>query len=578
MMKTKPINSASLVLFWTVVVCFVLLAGCKEKEVIESIDYSPVELKATSFSNLEEKSVTLNGSIIRLNGMSVQDHGFIIQQIGSTKDDGKEILVSLGSDARVGEVTLKYRHSRNFELGDRFSYTLYVQTSNGFYRSESSSFQADGMVVNLLKDSRVPDNSLVTVTGDFQFLSNAQLYYQYRNENEVRLPYTIASDKKSISFNFPHSNRFYHGNNVSVFLRVNENFNYLSKREIANIQVLGAADPPAQTKMLLSEPIQLQGTAIKWDGMPMSAPFYILINGKKIEHKYHVNLYEIEGLRGNKFQLGYHNGKDSVVFKDSIELIKPLGSAIRFGRRVVHSPSAMDIIGIGMYTYIMDPNAPNYYLGQHKIAHRFNSSYGDPQTYAVRNIPDGVYKFRYESPFYSVTSEEQVEVRNLRWDTPANTTVFVTEPFTITGNFIDGQRYSVTGNGIGEYPIAKDGKISFTLPSYVIGNTEIQIGYSVNLDYNEQFTAPKRQRLHVRNFQVSSVSPLKGFPGDIVTIKGRGLAPTQITIGGIYARTVSHSSEEITFMVPVLAPKEKSAIVLSLNGKSITYKDLFEVL
>lgn len=87
----------------------------------------------------------------------------------------------------------------------------------------------------------------------------------------------------------------------------------------------------------------------------------------------------------------------------------------------------------------------------------------------MRNIPDGVFNFSYSSPFYSVTSTEQVEVRNLNWNTPANTTRYVGEPFTITGNCIDGHGYSIIGNRFGEGAIAQNGQISFIIPGYVIG-------------------------------------------------------------------------------------------------------------
>lgn len=578
-MKSRSIHVVSVFLLWIPIICISILVGCKKKEVIEAIDYGPVQLKTTTFSNLEGNTVTLNGSISKLNGIPVEDHGFIIQKVEYNANDGKEIVVSLGNKAAIGEVTLKYQHNNNFELGDRFRYTLYVQTKNGFYRGESNTFEVDGIKIDLLEDKLVPDNNKeITVTGDFQFLSeNIKLYYQYQYQAEIPIPYEVAADRKSLTFTFPKSDKFYHGNNVSFFLRFKDKLSYESNRKVANIQVLGALNPPTKTKMYLNEALEIEGIAIKWGEMSMSYPFYLLINGRKIENRYRINLYEIEGLKGDKFRLGYHNGKDSVVFKDSIELIKPVGDNIRFEKRVVHSPSLMKINGIDMYTYIMDPEMPKYYLGSHGIAHCFNSTYGDPQSFAVRNIPDGVYNFRYNSPFYSATSTEQVEVRNLRWDTPTNSTRFVGEPFTITGNFIDGHAYSVIGNGIGEYPIAQDGKISFSLPAYVIGETEIQIGYNVNINYNEKYFAPKKQKLYVRDFQVSSITPLTGYPGDIVTIKGRGLSPIETTVGGAYANTIFRSSEEVRFIVPAFAPKGKSAIVMQLNGTIVKYKDLFEV-
>lgn len=572
-MKTKSI--AKIFLFWIPIFCLGILIGCKEKEVIEPIDYSPVQLKTTSFSNLAGKTVTLKGNISRLNGMPVEDYGFIIQKI---KENEKEIVVSIGSKVSIGEITLQYQHSSNFELGDRYRYTLYVKTKNGFYRGESNIFEVDGIKIDLLQLKLVPNNDKITVTGDFQFLTeNIKMYYQHQYQQEVQLPFQVSSDRKSLTFTLPKSGKFYHGNTVSIFLQIRDQSGYKTNREVASIQILGSLNPPAQTKIYLNEPIQLTGIAVNGDAIPFSAPFYILINGKKIEYRSQIYLHEIEGLKGSKFQLGYYNGKDSVVFKDSIELIKPLGSNIHFERKVIHSPSLMNINGIDLYTYIMNPDQPKYYLGKHSVPHYFNSSY-ETQSFTVRNIPDGVYNFSYSSPFYSVTSTEQMEVRNLKWDTPANTTRYVGEPFTITGNFIDGHGYSIIGNGIGEGAIAQNGQISFIIPGYVIGETEIQIGYGVNINYNESYYAPKKQKLYIHDFQVDNISPLKGYPGDVVTIKGKGLLYIQTTLGGAYANSIYRSTDEIRFIIPAFAPKGKSAIEMKLNGTTVKYKDLFEVL
>lgn len=574
-MKTKSIYIAKIFLFWIPIFCLGILVGCKEKEVIEPIDYSPVQLETTTFSNLAGKTVTLNGSISRLNGIPVEDYGFIIQKI---KENEKEIVVSIGSKVSVGEVTLQYQHNSNFELGDRYRYTLYVKTKNGFYRGESNIFEVDGIKIDLLEEKMVPNNNKITVTGDFQFLSeNIKMYYRPQYQQEIQMPFQVSSDRKSLTFTFPKSDKFYHGNHVSIFLQIKDKSGYQNTREVANIQILGMLNPPAQTKTYLNEPLELSGIALNRDAMPLSAPFYILINGKRIEYRPQIFLHEIEGLKGSKFQLGYHNGKDSVVFKDSIELIKPIGSSIRFERKVIHSPSIMNINGMDLYTYIMDPEQPKYYLGKHAVPHYFNSSY-DTQSFTVRNVPDGVYNFSYSSPFYSVTSTEQVEVRNLKWNTPANTTRYVGEPFTITGNFIDGHGYSIIGNGIGEGAIAQNGQISFIIPGYVIGETEIQIGYGININYNESYYAPKKQRLYIKDFEVNTISPLKGYPGDIITIKGKGLSYIQTTLGGAYVNSSYRSTDEIRFIVPAFAPKGKSAIEMKLNGTTVKYKDLFEVL
>ncbi|WP_293954185.1 MULTISPECIES: IPT/TIG domain-containing protein [unclassified Sphingobacterium] len=578
MKKTRSIYIVAFFLLWLSISSLSILVGCKKKEVIEPVDYSPIQLETTTFSDLEDKTVTLNGHIARLNGMPVEDYGFLIQKVTTTNGE-KETVVSLGKKATVGNVTLKYQHNSNFELGDRYRYTLYVKTKNGFYRGEPNTFEVDGIKINLLEDKLVPNNNKVTVTGDFQFLSeNIKLYYQSQNQGEHVIPYQVGSDRKSLSFIFPKSDNFYHGNKVSVFLRVKDQSGYASNRTIANIEVLGVANPPVKTKFYLNEPIPITGNAIKWDGMPMSAPFYMLINGKKVECYHQVNLYEIESLKGGKFQLGFHNGKDSVIFKDSIELIRPLGSNIHFTKKVIHSPSLMKIDGIDMYTYLMNPEKASYYLGKHSIAHFFDSSTGSIETFTVRDVPDGVYTFGYSSPYYSVSSTERVEVRTLKWNTPADLTKFVGEPFTITGNFIEGQTYSVIGNGIYEYPVAQDGKIQFALPGYIIGSTEIQIGYSVNYNYNENYYSPQKQQLYIRNFEVTSISPLKGYPGDVVTIKGRGLSQINVTIGGAYATSVFRSSEELRFIVPAFASRGKSEVIMTMHDKTMKYKDLFEVL
>jgi hypothetical protein len=266
------------------------------------------------------------------------------------------------------------------------------------------------------------------------------------------------------------------------------------------------------------------------------------------------------------------------VFKDSIELIKPIGSNIHFEKKIIHSPYLMKMTGVDFYSYITVSEKAKYYLGKNSIAHIPYSTRGNTESFAVRNIPNGLYNFSYSNPFYTATTTEQVEVRNLTWVTPPITSRFVGEAFTIMGNFIDDHEYLVSGNGIYEHPIAQDGKINFTLPSNIIGPTEIQIGYRVDINYDESFYAPKKQSLYINDFQVSDITPLKGYPGDVITIKGKGLGSIQITFGGAYATSISRSSEEHRFIIPAFAPKGKSALVMTLNGTTIKYKELFEVL
>ncbi|MGE8427928.1 MAG: IPT/TIG domain-containing protein [Sphingobacterium sp.] len=578
-MKTKFIHNATLFLFLISMASLGIFIGCKKNEVTQAVDYSPVSLKAGSFSNLEGKTVTLHGRIERLNGMPVEDHGFIIEKIENNKDSEKEILFSLGNKVTPGEVSFKYQYSRDFEVGDRFRYTLYVKTKNGFYRSESSIFEVDGLQINYLEDMLVPNNNKITVTGDFKFISeNVKLYYDGLDQKEYIVPYQLASDRKSLIFTFPKSGSFNHGNKIFFFLRYKDKSGQEISRGIARIQILGTVNPPTKTQLYLSDYLPIEGTGLDPERIWMDPPLYILINGKKIKYKNYIYLLDIENLKGTRFQLGYHNGKDSVVFKDSIELIKPIGSNIHFEKKIIHSPYLMKMTGIDFYSYITVSEKAKYYLGKNDIAHIPYSTQGNTESFAVRNIPNGLYNFSYSNPFYTATTTEQVEVRNLTWVTPPITSRFVGEAFTITGNFIDDQEYLVSGDGIYEHPIAQDGKINFTLPSNIIGQTEIQIGYRVNINYDESFYAPKKQSLYINDFQVSDITPLKGYPGDVITIKGKGLGSIQITVGGTYATSIYRSSEEHRFIIPAFASKGKSALVMTLNGTTIKHKELFEVL
>lgn len=112
----------------------------------------------------------------------------------------------------------------------------------------------------------------------------------------------------------------------------------------------------------------------------------------------------------------------------------------------------------------------------------------------------------------------------------------------------------------------------------MIGETEIQIGYGVNINYNESYYAPKKQRLYIKDFEVNTIAPLKSYPGDIITIKDKGLIYTQTTLGGAYVNGSYRSTDEIRLIVQAFAPKGKSAIEMKLNGTTVKYKDLFEVL
>lgn len=555
--------------------CLLLfVSSCSKSE--GPTDYSAVTLATSGYSNLKENTVTLRGQITHLNGVPVIDHGFVIKKMGIYNQSGEEKEISLGNKVGEGSVSTNYTHEKIFELDDVYSFCLYVKTENGYYRSEFSQFVIDGIDIEAQLDLQAYVNENIVINGNFKNLSDAHALFAYASYiSQDKIPYRVAPDGTSITFTLPDKQHYTHGRKVSFRLRnVDINGNEVL-REIAIVKILGTLNPPTQKSYYLSDPIMLTGTALSTDYWDLDEPLYLLIDGKKVVYNPYIYIYNITGLKGNKFSLGYYNGRDSVIFKDPIELIVPDGNGIVFERKAVHPYSRLRVGGLFTYRDVMKPSEASFQLGGQPIGF-YDSNGSNSVTFNLQNIPEGNQYFECKNEFYSIKSSQTIEVRNLSWSNFDRTNVYQGEKVKVAGNFINGVTYAIEGKDFNLFQVASEGSLEFTIPAYLTGEQPIEIGYPNAT--GGTYLAKHKRSIYVEQFKIDEIYPTKGYAGDLISIKGKGLLGVYVLFGGFHANIVYSSTDEIRVMIPSSFNKGKVSLVFMADGRTIQGNEQIEIL
>ncbi|MDR2041788.1 MAG: IPT/TIG domain-containing protein [Tannerella sp.] len=77
----------------------------------------------------------------------------------------------------------------------------------------------------------------------------------------------------------------------------------------------------------------------------------------------------------------------------------------------------------------------------------------------------------------------------------------------------------------------------------------------------------------VSDFYISSITPIIGNAGDLLTLKGNKLNTiSTLEIGGIVCSPESSGNDEATYRIPAGSPGEEVDITVTTSGDSKTYR------
>ncbi len=286
-------------------------------------DYSEVQLVTLDVTDIREDSFTLKGQINHLNGIPVTEYGFIIKKKAFPVSLEQEEFIKLNGNVKTGLIQHTYKSDKTLELDQHYAYAIYVKTQSGYYKGDFKSFTIDQIQINTIDSIAATVGQIIHVTGDFKHLRDRH-YITTDIHSKEEIPYTLSSDKKTLSFAVPNTNKMVHGRKIHFDLKNTALWGSDTYRRVATVRILAKINPPQQSQLYTSGPIIFRGTGITSPVyQEMYAPLYLLFNGHKIPYKEYIYREDIK-LPGNKFKIGYHNGRDSIVFDQAIEWM-PLG-------------------------------------------------------------------------------------------------------------------------------------------------------------------------------------------------------------------------------------------------------------
>ncbi|TJY66727.1 hypothetical protein FAZ19_07350 [Sphingobacterium alkalisoli] len=551
----------------------VLLSSCRKVEnIMQAEETKPIVLEAAILEHLDAKSARLSCRITSLNNEIVKEHGIILYS--GMFPNVKEEQVSIGGKVEIGKISYNYTRSVPFEIGKNYMVSFYVQTEKSFYRSGLVSFKWNNVQVNPQNDLSATTGETITITGNFEGIDEKFIITDWNTNTTT--PFTLSSDKKSLSFVVPKTN-IPHGSilNFNLSKRTTEGGNEFSTIALCRVKVLASINPPEISQLYLSDAIPLKGNNLP-SMYEIPADLMLIIGDQKIRYQNPLRLTSIEGLKGNNLKIGYSNGRDEIIFPEPIRLIIPNKNDIRFNEKVVHPGSQLRLQGLE-FAKFFNYGSTSFKVGGAPLTQPIN-----PFPYnldiIVPQVADGHHAVEIISPFYNgIVSTEKIEVKELKLSGPSQVNAHVGNTIQIKGSFINGKIYEVHIAGHTIYNIiAQNGEISFEVPNLKSGKNEVKISYRHESWDSHFSTSPFT--VFVEKSMINSVSPLVAYPGDVITVTGRGLnTGSSYTLGGHYINVVNKTADGFKFLIPSGFQKGKARLTIEINDDIIQSDDYIEV-
>ncbi|WP_196934428.1 hypothetical protein [Sphingobacterium hungaricum] len=554
--------------------------SCEKKEseeTIEEIDLSPVELSINAGTFLDGNRIQLSGQVTKLNDLEVLDHGFLIQKYTAKNILGSETQISLGKLSSTGDISNIYLPDYQIAYADEFKYCLYVKTEKGYYKSNYLESKFDGIVIENIVNVQACIGETITVKGDFSKV-DANFELKARGTS-LTIPFEITNNATLLRFKVPSGPGVYQGQKIIFALKNKAASISEDDQEIASARILAVLFPPVK-KLYYYNYDHLDRLALIGAGIPPAGNnngLFILIGGQKIPYNREIIFTSISGLKGLEQKIGYHNGRDSVIFEDPITFRSPDQDLLQINPTVIHSNSSFTITGTELS--LMFWNASFRLGGENVIP---NGSDGFTSAFYVEDIKEGVYPLQIFSDLYNFTTIKTIKIVDFNYQDIDKKEGYLGEPITLSGSFIKGKDYyinHVSNNNLDYgYIVAKeDGELTFGISDKWKGNIDLIVGFMS--PKGQYIMSNKVLHLNSLGYTYESLSPMQGHFGQVVSIKGKGIGLAEtVFFDGIILTSLDKSPNEIKFVTPFTVNSGKVKIELVIQGKKIELKDHFEIL
>ncbi|WP_270090811.1 IPT/TIG domain-containing protein [Sphingobacterium sp. SYP-B4668] len=543
-------------------VLFTLLS-CKKDS--HTIDKTPITIKTLEAGNLQPDQATLYGEIGYLNDETVLDHGFIVFSQGSPE----RYTISLGDKPSVGIRSHSWKSK--FDFGDLYSYIFFVKTDQGTYEAPPSHFTVSNIWADQSQVRYASPGDTLQIKGNFQQVDH-NFSLNFTSIFGQKIPFTLNDEKTTLTIILPKA-ELYHGDRARLnFVRqVGER---IASQYLLELRIAARLLPPSPGPHHFINPIKLSAI-----GLPRySGNFRIIIGDKILDYSdtYHPTYL---GLKGSSYKLGYIWGMDTIYLKETWDFERPNMDLVSLKEKIVHPFGKSLLLGLDYFKYFQNTNY-SVHIGS-SDGNLSTDQFGESVTLHAQDVPEGVHPVKIKSDvFGDLTIQDKVTVKKLRIDAIDAGEGYYEEPMQITGSFIPDQEYVVR---FGDFEIfrgtPKNGSLVFhTSVFFRKGQNRLEIGY---LGYNGNFhVAEASHYVQIKGITFDSFYPTKGVPGEIITVKARGLKSNyyRVKIGDKEIAPFKVTDGQLQFILPIMGKKGKTKIALLYHSGVIESEEYFEII
>lgn len=558
-------------ILWLVSLCF--LFSCKKVEkVVETIpDTNPIGIETLMNDNANESTITFSGRILYLNDESIIDHGFVVECQKYYDTRIKELVYSLGAKAKTGKTTHTIQTPDEILNSNSVKYYYYIKTNKGVYKGESTHLTFYWYDIEYRDDIIASPDDKIILNGNFEKVKDNYTLNINADNNRQEIPFILGKDLKTLVFQLPAN--LTHGSRISFILQNKVHPTGLYRNLLlATVKVVGKLNEPTNYNFMYNDKITLTGPGM---GPALKEPFYILFGNRSFPYEPEMNLINLTyGQPADKYTIGYFNGKDTVIFKEKIQLKQPAPYALYFNNTEFHPGSIGNFSGVDFSTFGQQ-DLTTYKVGNKNAYVSFNWT-GIHQL-TIGDLPEGDYALSANSPFFTFTSQAKLRVKKLQVTGIDQSKGYYGNLVRINGNFKPNIPYQVRlGNQAAELVSIQNGQIGMVIPPIAAGTYPITVGYRGS--EGKEYMDKTNLNLEILAPVFSDFYPKKGKAGDQITIVGKGIYYGMIYFGGRLAWRES-GEEEIKFTIPRdITYKGKIEINLLFGDKWIKGKETFELI
>ncbi|MDR2285013.1 MAG: hypothetical protein LBE37_17495, partial [Sphingobacterium sp.] len=407
-----------------------LLFSCEKVDNFLPEDTKKSQTEIQGIEYIAADHINLIANVLYVKEENVKDHGFRVQYYNNALAVSQDY--SLGTELVPGRVSYSLKGNLNALLKNGFQFNYYYTIGDSTFHSSSVTFHTE----QLPKFKVHPDQNLfhvlpgdeVTIKGDFRDIQGK--YYLQLEDQTTPLPFQISDSGTSLTFKV--NGNLTNKSELYVFLiPYQQPSGYQIKEYLTKINLLSRLGPPASYQISWSSYLVLP--VLSGIGYNTS----IIIGNKLIPYSSYISLgNHIHYLSGDRYRIGYFNGRDTVIFPQELQIIRPDANLINFDTPKVHPNGEVTVSGFNS-SHIF--GEVKYLINGSPITLRSTDNYSK-FIFQIPNLPDGAYDLTIQSPNYEITSKNKFQVEAFK---PGNVTQYgnrIGSKVQVTGNFIANQR------------------------------------------------------------------------------------------------------------------------------------------